>query len=157
MKETRPYVSWEQIGGFMEDAFVAYGVPREDAKICADVLMESDRQGIESHGCNRFKPIYIDRIVDGIQNPVTRIDVLKETATTAVLDANDGMGMVASHRAMEMAIIEKAGTYGLAAAAIRNSLSLRHSRVLGRHGCECRHDRHHGHKRPSLHRSHFRR
>ncbi len=65
MKETRPYVSWEQIGGFMEDAFVAYGVPREDAKICADVLMESDRQGIESHGCNRFKPIYIDRIKAG--------------------------------------------------------------------------------------------
>ena len=43
----------------------------------------------------------------GIQNPITKIDILKETPTTAVLDANDGMGMVASHRAMEMAI-EKA-------------------------------------------------
>ena len=37
-KETRPYVDWETIGGFLVDAFVAYGVPREDAEICADVL-----------------------------------------------------------------------------------------------------------------------
>ena len=38
IKETRPYVDWETIGNFIVDAFVAYGVPREDAEICADVL-----------------------------------------------------------------------------------------------------------------------
>jgi LDH2 family malate/lactate/ureidoglycolate dehydrogenase len=118
--ETRPYVSWDLMNSFLIDAFKGYGVPEADAAICADVLLESDRRGIESHGCNRFKPIYIDRIVDGIQNPVTKIDILKETATTAVLDANDGMGMVASHMAMEMAI-EKAKKYGLSMIAVRNS------------------------------------
>ncbi len=118
--ETRPYVSWDLMNSFLIDAFKGYGVPEADAAICADVLLESDRRGIESHGCNRFKPIYIDRIVDGIQNPVTKIDILKETPTTAVLDANDGMGMVASHKAMEMAI-EKAKKYGLSMIAIRNS------------------------------------
>lgn len=118
--ETRPYVSWNMIGSFITDAFVAYGVPREDAEICADVLMESDRRGIESHGCNRFKPIYIDRIQKGILNPVTKIDVIRETPTTAVLDANDGMGMVASMKAMNMAI-EKAKKYGLSMIVIRNS------------------------------------
>jgi LDH2 family malate/lactate/ureidoglycolate dehydrogenase len=104
----------------MVDAFVKIGVPVEDAKVCADVLMESDRRGIESHGVNRFKPIYIDRINAGIQNPVTKIDVLRETATTAVLDANDGMGMVVSKKAMEMAI-EKAKKYGMGMVAVRNS------------------------------------
>ena len=116
----RPYVSWEMIGSFMVDAFKAVGVPEEDAKICADVLMESDRRGIESHGCNRFKPIYIDRINDGILNPVTEYEILKETPTTLVVDAHDGMGMVASYKAMKT-IIEKAKTYGLGMAAIRNS------------------------------------
>lgn len=116
----RPYISWDLIGNFMIDVFKAVGVPEEDAKICADVLMESDRRGIESHGCNRFKPIYIDRINAGIQNPVTEFEILKETPTTLVVDAHDGMGMVASHKAMEM-IIDKAKTYGLAMAAIRNS------------------------------------
>ena len=118
--ETRPYVSWEMIGSFITDAFVAVGVPREDAKICADVLMESDRRGIESHGCNRFKPIYIDRINAGIQKPVTEYEILKETPTTMVVDAHDGMGMVASHKMMT-SLIEKAKTYGLAMGAIRNS------------------------------------
>ena len=118
--ENRPFVSWKLMNDFLTDAFVGYGVPREDAALCADVLLESDRRGIESHGCNRFKPIYIDRIVAGIQKPVTKIDVLKETATTAVLDANHGMGMVAAHKAMTMAI-EKAKTYGMGMVAARNS------------------------------------
>lgn len=118
--ETRPYVAWELIESFMVDAFAAVGVPEEDARICADVLLESDRRGIESHGCNRFKPIYIDRINAGIQKPVTEYEVLKETPTTLVVDAHDGMGMVASYKAMNT-IMEKAEKYGMGMAAIRNS------------------------------------
>ena len=118
--QNRPYIPWELIHDFMRDAFMAYGLPKEDAEICTDVLMESDRRGIESHGCNRFKPIYIDRIEAGILYPTTNLEILKETPTTVVMDAHDGMGMVASYKAMEM-IIEKAKKYGMAGAAIRNS------------------------------------
>lgn len=118
--EKRQYVSWDFLEDFMTSAFVTIGVPKEEAKICTDVLLESDRRGIESHGVNRFRPIYIDRIKLGIQNPVTKIDTLRETKTTAVLDANDGMGMVVSHKAMSMAI-EKAKEYGMGMVAVRNS------------------------------------
>ncbi len=118
--ETRPYVPWDMIISFMTDVFEAYGVPREDAEICADVLAESDRRGIESHGCNRFKPIYLDRIDRGTLLPVTELEIVKETPTTVVADAHDGMGMVASYRVMEM-LIEKAKKYGMAGGAIRNS------------------------------------
>lgn len=120
MTETRPFVAWDVMNDFMIDAFKGYGVPEKDARICADVLLESDRRGIESHGCNRFKPIYIDRIVKGTLLPVTNIEIVKETPTTVVMDAHDGMGMVASHRMMEM-LIDKAKTYGMAGGAIRNS------------------------------------
>ena len=120
MAETRPYVSWDLMEHFMIDTFVAYGVPKEDAKICTDVLLESDRRGIESHGCNRFKPIYLDRIDQGILYPTTQYEVVKETPTTLVVDAHDGMGMVASYKAMKT-IIEKAKKNGMAMAAIRNS------------------------------------
>jgi LDH2 family malate/lactate/ureidoglycolate dehydrogenase len=65
--DNRTWVSWEKIEEVMVKAVVKVGVPLEDAKLCADVLMESDRRGIESHGVNRFKPIYIDRIMAGIQ------------------------------------------------------------------------------------------
>lgn len=119
-KETRPFISWQLADDFMTAVFEKMGVPTEDARLCADVLLESDRRGIESHGCNRFKPIYIDRIKSGILNPVTKIDILKETPTTAVLDANDGMGMVASKKAVDMCI-EKAHKYGMGMVAVRNS------------------------------------
>ena len=120
MEETRPYLPWETAASFMTDVFVKYGVPEEDAKICTDVLLESDRRGIESHGCNRFKPIYLDRIKNGTLLPVTKIDILKETETTCVMDANNGMGMVASYKMMEK-LIEKAGKYGMAGGAVTNS------------------------------------
>ena len=118
--ETRPYLDWETCKNFMIDVFKAYGVPQEDAEICTDVLMESDRRGIESHGCNRFKPIYLDRIKNGTLLPVTKIDIVKETPTTVVMDANNGMGMVASYKMMEM-LIEKAKQYGMAGGTIFNS------------------------------------
>ncbi|MCF2555217.1 Ldh family oxidoreductase [Faecalicatena contorta] len=118
--ETRPYVSWELMNEFLIAAFQGYGVPEKDAIICADVLLESDRRGIESHGCNRFKPIYIDRIINGTLLPNTNIEILKETPTTVVMDAHNGMGMVASHKMMEM-LIEKAKKCGMAGGAIRNS------------------------------------
>lgn len=118
--ETRPYVPWELMNSFLIDAFKGYGVPEADAAICADVLLESDRRGIESHGCNRFKPIYIDRIVNGTLLPVTRTEILRETPTTLVMDAHDGMGMVASHQMMER-LLEKARAFGMAGGAIRNS------------------------------------
>ena len=120
MKETRPYVDWKLMNDFMIDVFEKYGVPREDAAICADVLLESDRRGIESHGCNRFKPIYLDRIKNGTLLPRTDLEIVNEGPTTVVMDARNGMGMVASHRMMEM-LIEKAKAYGMAGGAIRNS------------------------------------
>lgn len=119
-KETRPYIAWDIVQDFMVKAFIQLGVPEVDAAICADVLMESDRRGIESHGVNRFKPIYVDRINKGILNPVTKVDIIRESPTTAVLDANDGIGMVAGKMAMDMAV-EKAGKYGTACVAVRNS------------------------------------
>ncbi|MGN1479038.1 MAG: Ldh family oxidoreductase [Acutalibacteraceae bacterium] len=113
-------LDWKTIHDFMVDAFVGVGVPADDAEIVTDVLMESDRRGIESHGCNRFKPIYIDRINAGIQNPVTNFEIVKETPTTAVVDGHDGMGQVIGYKSMKMAI-EKAKKYGMGMVAVRNS------------------------------------
>lgn len=114
------YISWELIGNFMISAFEKLGVPADEAVICADVLMESDRRGIESHGCNRFKTIYIDRIIEGIQKPVTDFEIIRETPTTAVVDGHDGMGMVIAYKSMNMAI-KKARKYGMGMVAARNS------------------------------------
>lgn len=113
-------VDWPTITGFVKEAFMGYGVPEKDAEICTDILLESDRRGIESHGVNRFKPIYIDRIKAGIQKPVTEYEIVKETPTTAVVDGHDGMGQVIGYKSMSLAI-DKAKKYGMGMVAARNS------------------------------------
>ena len=113
-------VDWKTITDFVTDAFVGYGVPKEDAEICTDVLLESDKRGIESHGVNRFKPVYLDRMKAGIQNAVTNFEIIKETAATAVIDGHHGMGQVIGYKAMSMAI-KKAKEYGLGMVVVRNS------------------------------------
>ena len=113
-------VNWDLVTNFVIDAFKGYGVPEEDAKICADVLLESDKRGIESHGCNRFKPIYLDRIKAGIQNPVTNFEIVKDDGCGAVVDGHDGMGQVIGYKANQLAI-DKAKKYGMGMVVVRNS------------------------------------
>ena len=95
-------------------------ITEEDAKVVSEVLIAADKRGIDSHGVNRLKPIYIDRIRDGILNPVTNMEIVKEGPTTAVIDGHNGMGHVISKKAMQMAI-DKAKTYGMGMVAVRNS------------------------------------
>lgn len=114
------WIDFDTMERFMTDVFVSVGVPEEDAKICAEVLITSDKRGIESHGIGRLKPIYYDRIKDGIQNPVTNFEIIKEGPTTAVIDGHDGMGHVIGKRSMQMAI-DKAKKYGMGMVVVRNS------------------------------------
>ena len=114
------YISFEETRHFMETAFLKVGVPFLDAKTCADVLLQSDLRGIDSHGINRFKAFYIDRILKGIQEPVTKLEVVKDTPTTSVIDGHNGMGMVIAKKAMKLAI-KKATAYGLGMVVVRNS------------------------------------
>lgn len=109
----------DTLHAFMIDVFLGVGVPPEDARITADILIASDLWGIESHGAGRLK-LYYDRIKGGLQLPVTRMQVIKDTPTTAVIDGQIGMGQVIAYRAMEMAI-DKAREYGMGAVAVRNS------------------------------------
>ena len=114
------FAPFEEMHEFMRKTFMAAGVPDEDANICADVLIESDKRGIDSHGVGRFKPIYLDRIKEGIQSVKTNFEIVRETPSTAVIDGHDGMGHVISVRVMKLAI-EKAKKCGLAMTVVRNS------------------------------------
>jgi len=119
MSEDKIVIDANILKNFMEDVYIGLGVPKEDAKIIADVLITSDLRGIESHGIQRCK-MYYDRIKQGVYEINTKIDVIKDGPTTALWDGNCGMGHVIAYKAMKAAI-EKAKKYGLGAVAVRNS------------------------------------
>jgi L-2-hydroxycarboxylate dehydrogenase (NAD+) len=114
------WMKFELLENFMADVFKGLGVPDNEAKICAEVLITADKRGFDSHGIARMKTIYYDRIKDGVQKPVTNFEIVKEGKTTAVIDGHDGMGHVISKRAMKMAI-DKAKKFGMGMVAVRNS------------------------------------
>ena len=121
MTEERAWVSFDLLEAFMVDVFKGVGVPDEDTRICADVLISADKRGIDSHGVGRLKLIYYDRIVKGgIQKPVTEFEIVRDCKATAVVDGHDGMGMVIGKRCMQMAI-DKAREHGLGMVVARNS------------------------------------
>jgi LDH2 family malate/lactate/ureidoglycolate dehydrogenase len=114
------YIDFDTMEQFMIDVFKGVGVPEADARICAEVLITSDKRGIDSHGIGRLKPIYYDRIKLGVQNPVTNFEIVREGPTTAVIDGHHGMGHVIGKKSMQMAI-DKAKKFGMGMVAVRNS------------------------------------
>lgn len=104
---------------FMEVVFEKSGVPSDEAKICADVLMEADLCGIDSHGINRLK-MYADRIEKNIQLSGTDWKIVSDKDACTVIDGSNGMGQIVSYNAMKIAI-EKARKYGCGISVARNS------------------------------------
>ncbi len=113
------HIDHRELKRFIRDGFIALKVPEAEAEICAGVLIESDLRGIESHGIGRFK-MYVDRIREGILNPVCRETIVRETDNTAVIDGGDSLGHVVATHAMQMAV-DKAKAHNIGMVAVRNS------------------------------------
>ena len=114
------WIDFTTIERFMGDVLEGLGVSEEDAKICSEVLIASDKKGIDSHGINRLKPTYYDRLKAGLQSPVTKVEIVREGPTTALVDGNNGMGHVIAKKAMSICI-EKARKFGMGMVAVKNS------------------------------------
>jgi LDH2 family malate/lactate/ureidoglycolate dehydrogenase len=109
----------EALKGFCVRAFQEMGVPAEDARITADVLVQANLRGIDSHGVARLAR-YINGLRDGVMRARPEVKIVAETPTTITLDAGAGLGQPVSFRAMTQAI-DKARDYGCGFAAVRNS------------------------------------
>ncbi len=95
------------------------GVPEDQARITAEVIVEADLRGVGSHGVLRL-PAYVHRVQAGLMTADTRIKVIQERGATVLLDAQGGFGQVAGVHAMNQAI-ERARRYGVGFVAVRNA------------------------------------
>jgi len=104
---------------FCETLFAAYGFSADESKIITDVLLRADLYGIESHGIHRLSR-YHDEITSGQVDVKAKTETAHETAISACLEANKGMGQTVSVEAMKLAI-QKAKTSGCGMVTVRNS------------------------------------
>ena len=103
---------------FSEAALLVAGMPAADAELVAHTLVEADLRGVYSHGIQLLHR-YVRGFGKGL-NPNPDVRTVVDAGALAVLDGDCGMGQVASHKAMELAI-EKAEEHGIAAVGVRNS------------------------------------
>ena len=101
-------------------AFIAIGVPEEQARMACDVLITSDLRGIESHGFARFADMYVGRTRAGRPRIDAEVRVVQDAAAAATIDGDGALGFVPSTLAMRLAI-EKARQTGVGMVAVRNS------------------------------------
>lgn len=103
-----------------EAVFRKCGVPAGEAKLGADVLMFADTRGIDTHGVSNMLRAYVAQYSAKQLNPDPKMSIVKETASTAVIDGGGGLGLMIAPKAMEIAI-EKARESGSGIVSIRNS------------------------------------
>jgi LDH2 family malate/lactate/ureidoglycolate dehydrogenase len=109
-----------KLKSFVVEILTKVGVARPDAETVADVLVAADLRGIESHGVARLESYYVGRLRKGQMTASPDVGVVRETATSLLLDAGNGLGHPTGKRAMA-AVIDKAKTSGTAFACVRNS------------------------------------
>jgi LDH2 family malate/lactate/ureidoglycolate dehydrogenase len=102
----------QNLEDFTARAFRAVGIPANEAKSIAELMVRADVQGSEGHGVFRL-PQYIRRIKAGAVNLNPNIRVVREAAGMALVDGDNGMGHLVMRFAAEKAI-EKARTAGIA-------------------------------------------
>ena len=89
----------EALSSFVTRLYVAAGLPKQDAGLVADSLVDADLRGHSSHGVMRA-PWYIDRVQSGVMAPVTDPTFLVDAGAIAVMDGHDGVGQVIAKRGM---------------------------------------------------------
>ncbi|KAL7719140.1 malate dehydrogenase [Entamoeba marina] len=120
MSDDKKYrIHFAELEQFMKEVLIAKGVAEADATRCARVLIQADKQGMDTHGIQRLKTVYVDRIDSGQLYTKTEFDVIRETDTTAVVDGHNGMGHSIAMQAMELAI-SKAKKHGLGMVVVKN-------------------------------------
>ena len=112
-------ISYEKLHTYCEWIFEKYGFSEEDSRKTADVLLQADLFGIESHGISRIQK-YINLIEQGILHVDAKPEMIKETPISAVIDAHSSIGQPQAVKAMELAI-KKAKQQGIGMVQLRGS------------------------------------
>lgn len=94
----------EKLKHFTSFALQKVGVPQADADLTAEILIDTDLRGIDTHGVMNLRKYYVNKVRSGIINARPAIKKHQGSLTTAVFDGDNGLGFVVSHQAMQESI-----------------------------------------------------
>ena len=110
------------------EAFTACKVTSAQAGPTIDALILAEAQGLASHGISRV-PMYLAHVTHGRVNPNAVPVIQQQSASAALINADNGFAFPACNQAIKLAI-QKASETGIAVGAVTNS---HHFGVAGNH------------------------
>jgi ureidoglycolate dehydrogenase (NAD+) len=117
--------------------FAAAGMTHDDAALLAASLVQTSLWGIDSHGV-ALLPHYLGRLANGTIRARPQLAVRRTGPATALIDADQGHGIVVAHRAMAQAVRiareQGIGAVGVGNASHCGAIGL-YTRVAAREGC----------------------
>lgn len=122
------YYSYKELKNFTYNIFKKMGCHNSDAEIATEVLLSADLRGVDSHGIARLSG-YVRLWEAKRINATPNIQIVHETPSTAVVNADAALGLVAAPYAMKIAI-EKAKQVGTGWVSVENS---NHFGIAGYH------------------------
>ena len=120
--------TYNRLSQFTKQIFLKIGCHETDAETAAKALLSADLRGVDSHGIARLSG-YIRLWEAGRVNSKPQINIIHETASTATVDGDKGLGLVVAPYAMQVAI-EKARQVGTGWVSVQNS---NHFGIAGYH------------------------
>ena len=107
------YINHTALREWAKNVFMKVGVSAPDAKIISDSLLAANLRGVDTHGITRMMGVYVKRIQLGLMNPAPRFEIVREKASTALIDCHNSIGQLGSYFAMQKTL-EKARDTGTA-------------------------------------------
>lgn len=101
------------------DVFKACGVADKDAAVAAQIAVYAQLRGSDSHGAIHL-PLYVTGLIDKTIKSAPKFALSGAMPAARLLDADNGLGLVAGRVAIDEAI-KLAKQFGLGAVAVRNS------------------------------------
>ena len=112
-------VASKQIHEQLVTIFRAWGMSDSHARTTADIMVETDLRGVDSHGVSML-PTYDAEFRAGRLNMTPTFKTVRENLATALLDADASLGHPVSVHAMHLAV-DKCLQAGVGVVAVRNS------------------------------------
>ena len=112
-------VDYKDLERYAEEIMLKGGFDAEEAAFMSKELVLANLVGYDSHGVIRI-PQYLDQMKMGKIVPGAKIEIVKETATTAIVDGHLKFGQMVGYRMADI-VMEKAKKYGVGVAVSLNA------------------------------------
>ncbi len=122
MADEAVLVSAAQLQTAVAAILVGGGVPADQATTVSKLLVEADLRGVDSHGAHLLS-MYATRLAAGDITAKTVVTTIRDDGSTVHLDGGMGFGQIAGLEAARL-VAERAGQYGMATVAVRESTHL---------------------------------